>query len=300
METLRLLRLWWVATASNRKTRIHCLAFLLVVCGNAIAASVTPLEFGVISQRSPILTAQYWNPIIRYVSERSGVPIRVRIGKTGVETSEMIKRGEVDFIFSNHIFHPGNQGSGYYVIARDGGKPIYGQLVVPRDSPIKTISDLASRTIVFPSRVAFVGYMVPYHQLYVLNIPVNVRFAGNQEGAIGQLVAGTAVASGVNSEVMREFALREKFEYRAIWTSKPYLNMPIAAKPSVPKQTVDAVRKALVGMKHDPEGRKILLASARAVGQDGIDGFETARDDQYQEQRALYKQVVQLQERNGG
>ncbi len=296
METLRLLRQWWAATDSNRKSRLPILAFLLILCGEALPSSDTPLEFGVISQRSPVLTAQYWNPIIRYVSEKSGVPIRVRIGKTGLETNEMIKRGEVDFIFSNHIFHPGNQGSGYYVIARDGGKPIYGQLVVPRDSPIKTLSDLASKTVVFPSRVAFVGFMVPFHQLYELKIPVNVKFAGNQEGAMGQLVAGTAVVVGVNSEVMREFALREKYEYRALWTSKPYLNMPIAARAGVPKKTVAAVRKALVGMKHDPEGRKILMASARIVGQDGLDGFEIANDRQYQEQKALYKEVVQLQE----
>lgn len=31
-----------------------------------------PLSFGVIIWRSPTLTAQFWNPILRHVSERSG------------------------------------------------------------------------------------------------------------------------------------------------------------------------------------------------------------------------------------
>ncbi len=114
----------------------------LVVDRNSCAAELDYLSFGVIAQRSPVLTAQYWNPIIRYVSEKSGVPLRVRIGKTGPETSEMISRGEVDFIYSNHIFHPDNSRAGYSVIARDGGAPISGQIVVPQVSKILTLSDL--------------------------------------------------------------------------------------------------------------------------------------------------------------
>jgi hypothetical protein len=33
-----------------------------------------PCSFGVIVHRSPTLTAQFWNPILGYVSERSGCP----------------------------------------------------------------------------------------------------------------------------------------------------------------------------------------------------------------------------------
>ncbi|MCZ2113917.1 MAG: phosphate/phosphite/phosphonate ABC transporter substrate-binding protein, partial [Anaerolineae bacterium] len=80
-----------------------------------------------------------------HVSEKSGVPLRVRIGKSGPETSEMIKKGEVDFMFSNHIFHPDNESSGYSVIARDGRKSISGQIVVPAGSKIKKLSDLKNK-----------------------------------------------------------------------------------------------------------------------------------------------------------
>ena len=39
-----------------------------------------PLSFGVIIWRSPTLTAQFWNPILRYVSARSGVRSYVDAG----------------------------------------------------------------------------------------------------------------------------------------------------------------------------------------------------------------------------
>jgi hypothetical protein len=45
-------------------------------------------SFGVISQRSPILTAQYWNPILQFVAERSGVALELRVVRTGEEHAE--------------------------------------------------------------------------------------------------------------------------------------------------------------------------------------------------------------------
>lgn len=269
--------------------------FLVLLSPSAYASEQPVYVFGVISQRSPLLTAQYWNPIIRHVSEKSGVPLRVRIGKSGPETSEMIKKGEVDFMFSNHIFHPDNESSGYSVIARDGRKSISGQIVVPAGSKIKKLSDLKNKKVVFPSKVAFVGYMVPIHHLHIRGIEVDVKFAGNQEGAMGQLFAGSVEAAGVNSEVMREFARREHHKYRILWTSKPYLNMPVAAKKGLPRNVVALVQKSLVEMKHHQDGINILSASAKLVGQKDILGFELANDTEYLEQKNLYTKVVGMQ-----
>jgi phosphonate transport system substrate-binding protein len=273
------------------------LAVAVSLTDHANAHEGKPLEFGVISQRSPLLTAQYWNPILTYVGRTSGVPLRLRIGKSGMETNAMINHGTVDFIYSNHIFHPENDGAGYHVIARDGAKAISGQIVVPEGSQIRTLKELTGKYVAFPSKVAFVGYMVPIHALHEAKVKVVTRFAGNQEGAMGQLVAGTAEAIGVNSEVMREFAEREKFAYRVIWSSKPYLSMPIAAKSSVPSAAVEAVRNALIGMKQDPEGRKILETCAKIIGEKSIEGFEPASDGHYEEQKRLYRLVVKMTEK---
>lgn len=273
----------------------------LAMAGSSAAQADTqddkPFEFGVISQRSPLLTAQYWNPILIYVSKISGVPLRLRVGKSGVETNAMINHGTVDFIYSNHIFHPENDGAGYRVIARDGTKAISGQIVVPKASQIRNLKELTGKSVAFPSKVAFVGYMVPILALHEAKVEVVTRFAGNQEGAMGQLASGTAEAIGVNSEVMREFAEREKFAYRVIWSSKPYLSMPIAAKSSVPSAAVEAVRNALIGMKQDPEGRKILETCAKIIGDKSIEGFEPASDGHYEEQKRLYRLVVKMTEK---
>jgi len=250
------------------------------------------LSFGVITQRSPVLTAQYWNPILRYVSEKSGVTLRLKLAKTGSEHSEMIGRGEFDFIYSNHNFNSKNDGVGYRVIARPIEAAIMGQIVVPAESPIHALADLAGKEVVFPSRAAFVGYYVPMDALLQSGVTVKPLFAGNQEGAMGQLKSGRVLAAGVNSQIMRDYAERERYGYRVLWSSEPYLNIPISAHPSVPAEKVKAVQAALIGMSADPEGQKILAASARLIKQQPPFGFMAATDKDFNNIRQFFRKTM--------
>ena len=123
-------------------------------------------------------------------------------------------------------------------------------------------------------------------------IEINPQFAGNQEGAMGQLKAGRVNAAGVNSQVMRDFAERENFEYRVLWSSEGYLNIPISVHPSVPKQMATAVRDALVQMGNDPEGQKVLAESAALVKQDPPFGFVKAEDAEYENLRKFHRESL--------
>lgn len=63
------------------------------VLGLHARASAEPYSFGVIPQRSAVLSAQYWNPILRYVSSKSGLDLALRMAKTAPDHAEAIGRG---------------------------------------------------------------------------------------------------------------------------------------------------------------------------------------------------------------
>src|SRR6266508_3340081 len=113
----------WIATAP-------LVVSLLLILGTQSWSQSQPLSFGVIVWRSPILTAQFWNPILRYVSERSGVPLQLKVAKTGQEHTGMVGRGALDFLYSNHNFIKENEASGYRVFARPKEDPGKGEIVV--------------------------------------------------------------------------------------------------------------------------------------------------------------------------
>lgn len=270
----------------------RCVAGLAVGVAWSAAASAQSLSFGVIPQRSATLTAEYWNPILNHVSARSGMVLELKLARTAPEHAAMTARGDFDLAYTNHHLTPGNDAAGYRVFARPREAAIRGEIVVLEASPIRSIEELQGKEVGFPSRAAFVGYRVPMETLVRAGIKVQPVFGAHQEGIMGQLRAGRISAAGVNSQVMRDFAEREKFGYRVLWRSEEYRNIPLLAHPCVPSERVAAVRAALLAMADDPEGAKILAAGAQLLKLDPPFGFVAADDRDYNNARSFLRASV--------
>jgi phosphonate transport system substrate-binding protein len=264
----------------------------LLLCGLARFAHAESYSFGVLNQRSATLTAQYWNPILDYVSKKASVTLAMQMGKDIQETYAMTGRGEFDFLYSNHIFTADNAKAGYKVILRPNEDAIQGQIVVPEESPLHALSELKGKEIGFPSAAAFVAYALPMDHLVRSGIEVAPVFGGNQEGIMAQLKAGRIVAAAVNSRVMRDYANRTGFKYRVLWTSPDFLNLPVAAHPRVPPQVVERIRQIMDKMDEDPESLAVLKASADVIRQSPPYGFRLSSDREYANYRSFYKGTV--------
>ena len=278
----------------TRGKRMYCL-MVLALCvgvGSAARAQETPLSFGVMPQRTPVLTAQYWNPILNYVSAQSGVPLQLKPNKLPPEHEVMIQQGEFDLAYSNYLFFPGNNAASYQVIARPWEAAIRGEIVVLANSPIQSLAELQGKEVGFPHRAAFVGYLVTLDALLRAGIHVRQVIAVGQEAIMGQLKAGRVAAAGVNSQVMRDFAEREQVDYRVLWSSEEYLNIPIVAHPRVSQEKVAAVRAALLHMAQDPVGLQVLTASAALIKLNPPYGFVAATDSEYDNIRTFFKDAL--------
>jgi phosphonate transport system substrate-binding protein len=249
-------------------------------------------SFGVLSQRSAVLTAQYWNPILDYVRQKTGIALVLKLARTAPESNESTERGEYDFVYSNTIFQPRMAQANYQVILRPRDEAITGQIVTLDESPIRTLKDLDGKETGFPSQAAFVGYAVPMDQLLRQGINVTPVFGGNQEGIMGQLKAGRVPAAGVNNQLMKSFASRENVKYRVLWESAPFHNLPIAVHPRIPKTVADKVKQAIDEMETTPEGLRILETTAQVVGQKPPFGFRASSQDDYQSYTDFYKNTL--------
>ena len=246
-------------------------------------------SFYVLNQRSVALAAQYWNPIMTYVSRRSGVPLELKLARTAQEGNAIAEQLGYDFQYTNHFFTPERDRLGYKVIARPAGPGIRSQIVVPEDSPFQTLQDLNGKEVGFVSRDGFTGYWVPYDALLRAKVHVAAVFTGNQESSFAQLKVNKIAAAGVNSSVMARYARRESFAYRALWTSEIYHDLCIMANPRVPAEKVAAVRAALINMAKDPEGRPVLQAGADLLKINGELGFVAAENRDYDNYRRFYR-----------
>jgi phosphonate transport system substrate-binding protein len=251
-----------------------------------------PYLFNVLNHRSVSLTAQYWNPILIYVTKKTGVLLELRLNKTSKENTAIAETGAYDFLYTNHFFTPERDRLGYRVIARTAGPGIRSQIVVRRDSPAQSLRDLEGKEIAFPTPDGFTGYWLPMDALIRNKVNIKPVFSGNQEASFSQLKVSAVDAAGVNSVALETYARRERFKYRVLWTSELYNDLCIMANPKVPADKVVAVGAALIHMASDPEGRKILQAGAELLRLKGELGFVRADNHDYDNYRAFYKTTL--------
>ena len=246
-------------------------------------------NFSPVNQYDINLTAAYWNPIIAYVSEKSGVKLNLKIGRTSADTTAYVLAKEVEFVFSNHLFSPDREQLGWKVFGRRNTPPLQGQIVVPEDSPIKDLAQLKGQEVAFAGPEAFIVYKVPYANLLSKNIDVKVVFAGNQNAAFAQLFAGKVAASGGNSQLVEGYARREGKKFRVLWSSENFQDLALMASSKVPEADARKVAAAFVDMYKDPQGRDILHQVSKEVGLPNDAYFVAASAADY----AAYKRFYQ-------
>ncbi|WP_296948903.1 phosphate/phosphite/phosphonate ABC transporter substrate-binding protein [uncultured Massilia sp.] len=265
-----------------------CCLWLAFLPARAGAGAPPAYHFSPVNQYNLQVSAGFWNPIMRYVSEKSGVRLELKLGRTSADTTSFILAREVDFAFTNHLFSPDRERMGWTVFGRRDAPPVAGQIVVPADSPVRDIAELAGAAVAFPGPEALVAYKVPYAQLLRKGIPVDVVFAGNQDAAFTQLFAGKVKAVGANSQLVQNYIGREGKRFRILWSSERFNDLALMVSPRVPPAQARAVARAFLGMRDDPEGRRILQAASELVHAPVPLAFVPASDADYAAYRTFY------------
>jgi len=255
---------------------------------NALYA-VPTYPFAPVAQHSLQLTAAYWNPILDYVSTRSGVRLNLRLARTSAETTAAVVAGEADFAFTNHMFNPERVRLGWKVFARRQAPMVSGQIIVPAESPVRSLSELAGKEVAFPGAEALLAYKVTYAQLLEKQVTVTPMFAGNLDGAFSLMLSGRAAAMGSNSQMVTEYAARENRKFRVLWSSPEFNDLALMASPRVPAAAVQAVEKAFINMHKNPVGRKILEEAGKVIQARDPVVFVEASDADYAAYRDFYR-----------
>ncbi len=264
-------------------------ALALLAMAPSAQAEPPSYTFSPVNQYDINLTASYWNPIIAYVSEKSGVNLKLKIGRTSADTTSYVLAKEVEFVFTNHLFTPEREQLGWKVFGRRQSPALQGQIVVPADSPVTELSQLNGQEVAFAGPEAFIVYKVPYAHLQSKGIKVKVVFAGNQNAAFAQLFSGKVMASGANSQLAQGYAQREGKKFRVLWSSEPFQDLALMASGKVRDRDLKAVAAAFFEMSKDPRGREILSRASKEVGLSADAYFIPASAADYASYRRFYQ-----------
>lgn len=265
--------------------KVLALAVLVLATGMAPAATNSDAEPFVLAVHPYLPVAEInrrFGPLANEIAAAIKRPVVVRVGRNYEEHVSAIGTDSVELAYL---------GPALYVtmVARYGGKPIlgrqvvngdpmlHGEIIVREDSPLHTLQDLKGRRFAFGDPQSTEGHVIPGAMLRAAGVPESAlgaaAFLGSHRNVAIAVLAGDYDAGAVKEEVFEEFAPRG---LRALASETPVPDHVFVASRKLPAETVETLRRLLLGLPSTARGMMIL----RGIHA-GMSDLVPARDSDY-------------------
>ncbi len=253
---------------------------------NAIKVAILPLY-------SAITLFERFDPLMRYLTAKTGHEFRLVIPKDFEDFYETIAHNEADFSYSNPYIYIQLADKGYLkafanTVMEASGDIFRGIIITHKDSPIRTLEDLRGRHVMVVSYKSAGGFLAQKLLLNENKIDVfkDLRLS---EGKRQEEVILNVYRKKVDAGFVRESALdvlKEEIDLskiRTIATTQYIANWPFAAAKKTDERMALLLQKYLLEL----DDRRVLSAA-------GIRGFKAANDGDFD---PLRKRIQQYENR---
>lgn len=260
-------------------TRIVC--SLLLCFSFSFPAMAETLTFGVVPQQSAKKMAALWSPVLRYLSEQSGLKVQFATAKNIPEFEKRVLAGVYDIAYMNpYHYTVFSQKPGYEAIAKQKDKRIKGIMVVRKDSPLAELSQLNDSKLAFPSPAAFAASVLPRAKMEQDGIDFEPRYVSSHDSVYLNVARGFFPAGGGVQRTFNNTDPEVRKQLRVLWTTPGYTSHAIAVHPRLSEQQREVLVQAMLRMNEDPEGMALLKKL-------NFKGLEPASDARWDDVRAL-------------
>lgn len=221
-------------------------------------AQAEEYTFAVVPQFEQRKLFAAWKPIVDEISKRSGVQLKLVATLTIPQFEQALSKGAHDFVYANpyHIVREVSR-QGYIPLVRDAA-PLKGILVVRKDDPVKSPTELDGKTLAVPSMNAIGPLLVRVdlaQQFSAQVVPQDVK----THSSVYLHVANGLVAAGAGvNKTLEEQDEAIRNNLRILYTTREMPPHPVAAHPRVPKEVRDRVQAALLDLAKTEQGKALL------------------------------------------
>ena len=260
-------------------------------------ADVIPLRVAVAAVISPRGNVESYTPLLNYLANKLGRPVEMVQRRTYQEVNDLLADGQVDMAFvCTSAYVAGQRDFGMQLLAAPqvaGATVYYSYLIVPADSPARSMADLRGKVFAFTDPMSLSGRVYPTSLVHDLGAEPEtffgrVFFTYSHDNAIRAVADGLADGASVDSLVYDFAAARDPAlasKVRVIHRSPPFGIPPVVVGPDIRPQLRAQLYDLLIGLRDDPAGPAILAAL-------GFDRFVPIRDDAYETARQLTSETV--------
>ena len=258
---------------------------LLLVLAVPIQADEKPLiRFGVIPRYNPVVMYKRYQPIMDYLTRNTPYRFELKISRDYPEAvrylrdgvTQISSLGDVTFIEASTLYgaipilKPLNQE----------GTPFYrSAIIVPNDSPLKSLHDLKYKTVAFGSPHSTSGNLIPRYLLWNNGVRLqelaSITNLKHHDAVAKAILKGQYDAGAVKDVIAKKYM---SYGLRVLAYSDPLPSVPFVVRKEASPEFINAVKRALLKLdRNNPEHKKIM----GAWDDEFKYGFAEAKADDY-------------------
>lgn len=228
------------------------------------------------------------------------IPVEMVQKESYDEMDKLLEKGEVSIAFicsGPYVKNKEKFGVELLVAPQSYGKPFYhAYIIVHKDSPIKSLTDLKGKSFAFTDPKSNTGKLVPTYMIaknfnktpeqFFSKITYTKSHDKSIEAVAKKIVDGASVDS-----LIYDYAAKKNPVYtsltKIIEKSPPYGIPPVVVTKNFEPNLKEKIKQTFLNMHKDPEGKKIL---------DGImvDKFIVPKDSDYNSVREMERWIKKL------
>jgi phosphonate transport system substrate-binding protein len=233
---------------------------MLLISYTPLGAEEAPtLSIGIVPQQNATKLARLWTPICNYLSRQTGYRFVFKTAKDIPTFEKRVAAGEYDLAYMNpYHYTVFSVDPGYRAFAKETNKRIQGIIVVKKDSPIQSISELSGKTLAFPAPAAFAASVLPRAYFKTNQIEISPRYVSSHDSVYLTVSKNLYPAGGGIQRTFNNMPESIRKQLRILWKTPGYTPHAFAAHPRLSAVVVKNTADALIAMSTDEEGVKLL------------------------------------------
>jgi phosphonate transport system substrate-binding protein len=210
------------------------------------------LKLGVVTFYNPRLMFVKYQPLVEYLSSRTGQPWTLSVSTSYEETVEDLCSGRVTLAYLGPLTYVrahAQCGAEPVLLIRTRGQVIFhSDILVRSDSPFEALQDLAGHRVGFGDPLSTSSHLVPRAMLQEAGLEAGrdfeCRYFGQHEEAAQAVLTGDVEACGVR-DVIADVFLRRGL--RRLARSGPIPAYPLVVAPDTSGELREALVSVLLG-----------------------------------------------------
>lgn len=246
------------------KPLLLSIVIIILPYGNVIAEQENNqgkiYTFGVVPQFDARRVYAIWRPILDELQKRTGLQFTLRGSSTIPQFELEFAAGKFDFAYMNPYQVTLDRNPQKYIpMLRDIGRSLHGIVVVQKDSPIKSVTELANNVMAFPAPNALgATLLIRSEFLDKHHIKVNPKYVQTHNSVYLHVALGEVIAGGGVQKTLNQQSSEVREALRIIYRSGDVAAHPITAHPRVTRNIRKKIHNALLAMSKTKQGKKLL------------------------------------------